>query len=270
LVRIPIAVTEAEFRLDAFVVSDQAQSLVLALEGPDGQVQTFEALASAPGAQIARSQRLGMARVPTPFGIPGVGTWGPGTWHLLISHPWRQDSGEYVASHASSAVGAASKRSISYAAVVNVRSSLQFSVNAQVLAGLGAHFLIEATGTFLGVPLHTKPRVLASVLTPSGLNLSVPLEAAEPGRFVARFEAVQPGTYPMRIRAQGHSPAGHLFARELTLTPSLLPSAAPEDCCPAHAYDPRERPSLRAILRHCLCETPRRLLDCVRGGKRRC
>lgn len=240
IARIPIPVTEAEFRLDTFVVSNQAKDLALALQGPDGQIRTLESLVGLPGVHIAHEARVAMMRVPLPFAIPGVGVWGPGNWHLLIARrrqDWSAAHGFASSTHVEARPPIAvpsNGPAVSYAAVVNARSAIRMRAHVARPSALQQHFVIEASATYLGVPLMLAPAIVATVVTPEGLTLELPLTAAEPGRFLARFQAARPGTYDIRIRAHGSSPGGHLFARELTFTPVIAASGAGAEgrrCC---------------------------------------
>jgi hypothetical protein len=231
VVRIPIPVTEAEFRVDAIVVSDQASRLVLELEGPDGTRRTFESLAGMPGSHIVRKPRVGMARVPMPLKFGSGTAWGPGTWHLMISHGKEIPASAAVgAAHGGSLATAARQRNpaISYAAIVNARSSIQ--LDAQVSAGTtrDACFMLEARASFAGAPLPREASVHATITTPAGGQIGLPLAAAEQGRFVAHFDTAAPGLHTILFRAIGHSPAGHRFVRETTRTTALR---SPDACC---------------------------------------
>lgn len=140
-------------------------------------------------------------------------------------------------------------------------------MRAQVTRALSA-LVIEASTTYLGVPLSNAPSLFAEITTPDGLELQLPLVAAEPGRYTGRLEAPSPGLYPTRIRARGRSPRGHGFVRELTLTP-FVPSGfgsgreCQPRCEPRRRADPRERPDLRRALRIYCKRAYRRLLDCL-------
>lgn len=231
VVRIPIPVTEAEFRLDAIVVSDQASGLALWLEGPDGSVRSFESFAGMPHSQIVRKPRVGMARVPTPLKFANGDAWGSGTWHLLITHAKDFPDGAALAARRAVLQPAASgqrRRTITYAAIINARSIIQF--DAQVSAGTthDARFRLEATPSFAGVPFPRQPAVQATITTPAGRLVELPLSAVESGRFVAQFDTPATGLHTILFRASGYSPAGHRFVREITLTSALR---SPDPCC---------------------------------------
>jgi hypothetical protein len=263
--RIPILVTEVDFRLDAVVVSNDARELLLALEGPDGVVRPFEALAGQPGVQIVRRRRLGLARVPVPLNMLDGHSWGPGTWHLLIAVRSPDIPGlspEQLATHFSRAnIAGKGGKPISYAAVVNARSALGLSAYAAPPSAVNQRLTIEATVGWAGVPLRVPPAVVAHVVTPAGASIELPLAAAQPGRYLGQLEAVQPGAYPTRIRARGFSPAGHRFLRELTLTPALVTDRGCSEPCGG-------QDDLASKLRECGAELKRRL-DCLLKGHRR-
>ena len=231
VVRIPIPITEAEFRLDAIVVSDQAAELALWLEGPDGSVRSFESFAGTPNSHIVRKPRVGMARVPTPLKFANGSAWGPGTWYLLITQARDFPDAAALAARRLAVQAAASRqggRSISYAAIINARSIIQLDAHVSAGTMRDARFLLEATPSFAGVSLLREPAVQATIATPSGRFIELPLVAAESGRFVAQFNTAAAGLHTIVLRATGHSPAGHRFVRETTLTSTLR---SPDPCC---------------------------------------
>jgi hypothetical protein len=242
VVRIPIPVTEAEFQLDVVVVSSDAPELFLALLGPDGSLRSFEALSLEPGVQIVRRGRVALARVPTPLPLRDGSVWKEGTWQLLIAqraHVPRDAKNDLLLTHLTQPNGAAAAKAgkvMTYAAVVNARSSLELTAHAHV-SEPGKPITLEATLGHCGVPLRGEVTVSARVHTPGGATFDVALAAAQPGRFLGQLEAVTPGVYPTRLRARGYSAAGHPFVRELTLTPALARRASPRNPC-----NPCERP----------------------------
>jgi hypothetical protein len=120
------------------------------------------------------------------------------------------------------------RRSISYAAIINARSIIQLDAHVSSGTMREARFLLEATPSFAGVPLLRGPAVQATITTPSGRLIELPLVAAESGRFVAQFDTAAAGLHTILLRATGHSPAGHRFVRETTLTSTLR---SPDPCC---------------------------------------
>jgi len=260
--RIPIAVTEADFRLDVVVVSDRASELVLALEGPDGTVRTFEALAGEPGVQIVRRRRVGLARVPVPLVLVDGSVWQGGTWHLLMGQRARVSlsaSPDAVAAQLKASAAPQQGKPIGYAAVVNARSAIRLHAHAGRVSDASSRMSIEASIGYAGVPLRAQPNVVAQITTPSGSTFELPLEPAQPGRYLAHYDATQPGVYATRVRARGLSPGAHRFTRELTLTPAITS----ERRCAEPCADDGD--ALRAKLRRCRGELER-ILACF--GKR--
>lgn len=211
-VSLPFAVSEAEFRLDAVVVSDNAPELTLGLIGPDGNYESFSALAAQPGVQIVRRGRTIVARVPVPLTRLDGTSWGPGTWQLVLSNGQRDGS---LKNQAFVNYG----KRIEYAAVVSARSSLRFTAHVEHLATPSPRIAFEASVSYAGIPHRGEARVVAHVETPHGTAIEVPLSPTGPGRFLGTFEALIPGVYTTRLCARGFSARGHRFARELTLTP---------------------------------------------------
>lgn len=224
--REPFRVSDLEFRVDVAVVADRAPELELGILGPDGTAHTFEELAAQPGVEIVRRPRLGLARLPVPLDFTNGDSWGPGTWTLLLmeksSLSGRTPTLAFREAAASQrAVVAGQGKPISYAAVVNARSSLALTAHIAVPTLENTRLAFEASVTYAGVPLRSTPQVFADVLTPLGSTVRVPLGAAGDGRFVGELATTARGDYSARIRARGFSPRGHRFARELALTPSL-------------------------------------------------
>ncbi len=233
IVRIAIPVTEAEFRLDAIVVSDQAFELALWIEGPDGTVQSFESFVGMPHAQIVRKLRVGMARVPTPLKFANGNAWGPGTWYLLITHAKDFPGATALAARRGTLQSAAAaagqrRRSITYAAIITARSIIQLDAHVSAGTTQDARFRLEATPSFAGVAFLRQPAVQATITTPAGRLIELPLSVVESGRFVAQFDTPATGLHTILFRASGYSPAGHRFVREITLTAALR---SPDTCC---------------------------------------
>jgi hypothetical protein len=197
-------------------------------------------------------------------------SWGPGTWHLLIAQraDLRQAAPEAMLSARLSerSVVVRPGKALSYTAVVNARSALRLSGHVTRHDGATPGFEIEASVDYAGAALRSAPTVVAQVDTPRGLRLQVPLTASEPGRFFGRFEAVQPGIYATRLRAQGRSPGARPFIRELTLTPALAKNrgcVAPCDAGAERVQQPGEKRDGVDAWRVCQAEL-RRLLDCFK------
>ena len=187
---VEIAVTEAEFRLDVIVVSDDARELVCALVGPDGEVRTFDELAAEPVAQIVRRARVQMARLPVPFVQRDGRSWSGGTWHLLLAQrsdlPIAGSTEGRVSltaprTHARKPQAGRGGKPITYAAVVNARSAIDLKAHA-VWREKDAKISLEASVALAGAPLVMAPSVIAAVKGPSGVSFDVPLKPAEPGR----------------------------------------------------------------------------------------
>jgi hypothetical protein len=237
--RVPFPVSDAEFRVDVVVVANRARDLALALMGPDGTVHTFEDLVGEPGVEIVRRTRLGLARLPVPFVFTSGQSWGPGTWTLLLAErsslPKRGSALPWIDVASSHRDVVIRGKPLSYAAVVTARSSLTLAAQVAVPATDRSRLTFEANVSYAGVPLRSKPRLIADVRTPLGATVHVPLEAAGSGRFVGELATTARGDYSAGIRARGFSPRGHAFTRELTLTPSLgVPPSPDRSCCDCH------------------------------------
>lgn len=251
-VSLPFAVSEAEFRLDAVIVSDDARELTLGLIGPGGTYADFSALAAEPGVEIVRRGRTAAARVPVPLIRLDGTTWGPGTWQLVLSNRARVDA---LDNRAFVNYG----KRIEYAAVVSARSSLRFTAHVEQLPVPTPRIAFEANVSYAGVPHAGEASVIAYVETPQGAAIEVPLARTRSGQFLGNFEALTPGVYTTRLRARGFSARGHRFARELTLTP--FRSAGPV-CCES----PR-RPTCATEKLELLCDKFGKL--CRRVSRRR-
>jgi hypothetical protein len=224
------------------------------LMGPDGTVHTFEDLAGEPGVEIVRRGRVGLARVPVPLVFGAGERWDPGTWTLLLAE--RSSLGQQVAAAALRQAALSNRadvtvrgKPISYAAVVNARSSLALQAHIAPPALQSSRLTFEASVTYAGVPLRSTPLVSADVRTPLGSALHVKLDAVGEGRFVGELATTVRGDYSARLRARGFSPRGYRFARELTYTPSLgVPPSQDRSRCEHHC-DCHARPSRTAKLK---------------------
>jgi hypothetical protein len=124
--------------------------------------------------------------------------WGPGTWYLLITQARDFADAAALAARRLAVQPAASRqggRSISYAAIISARSIIQLDAHVSAGTMRDARFLLEATPSFAGVPLLRAPAVQATITTPSGRLIELPLVAAESGRFVAQFDTAAAGLH---------------------------------------------------------------------------
>jgi IgA Peptidase M64/von Willebrand factor type A domain len=210
--RIPFDITEADYGLDAFVLTPFPKQIVCALEAPDGTIIDQGNLGAA---QLAVRPGLWLYRVALPA-VPALpdGTHG-GRWHVLlrVSKRWQ---GHYRSEFAASAKYGGD--GLPYDVIVHAYSTLDFAV-----ALTQNHFAPGATVSLLArlteylVPLQSDVDVWAEVTAPDG-SLTIVSLSPTGEAFEASFLASLPGVYRARVRARGLTTHGSPFTREQTRT----------------------------------------------------
>jgi hypothetical protein len=210
--RIPFDLTEADYGLDAFVLTPYPTQILCALEAPDATIIDEGSLGAA---ELVVRQGMWLYRVALPA-VPAQpdGTHG-GRWHVLlrVSKRWQ---GHYRSEYAATAKYGG--EGIPYDVIVHAYSSLEFAASlTQDHESPGANVTIHGRLTEYLVPLLSNVDVWAEVTAPDG-SLSIvtlaPVEETFEGHFVAKL----PGVYRARVRARGQTSAGSPFTREQTRT----------------------------------------------------
>jgi hypothetical protein len=240
--RIPFDLTEADYGLDAFVLTPFPQQIVCALQAPDGTIIEQGNLGAA---ELAIRPGLWLYRVALPAVPAQPAATHAGRWHVLlrVSKRWQ---GHYRSEFAATAKYGGD--GLPYDVIVHAYSSLDFAVTlTQDKYAPGAVVSLHARLTEYLVPLLSNVDVWAEVTAPDG-SLSIttlsPAEETFEGQFVAKL----PGVYRARVRARGQTSAGSPFTREQTRT-ALTQAGTPTP--------PQEDPWCEAL--RCLSRNPKLL-----------
>lgn len=238
--RIPFQVTEAEYGLDAFVLSPYPQALDYQLETPDGSridLSSFAALGTTEA--VVRNgvafYRVALPALPTkPAGSHG------GTWYAVLKQGRGGWGNYYRAAAATTGQGAL----IPYSFIAHCYSNLSFKASVQqtsYLPGAEVHTLAMLKEYDVAVP-NSRASVWAEVRRPDNAIFNVALTAQDE-LYSGRFNTSIPGVYSIRVRAQGETVYGSPYTREQTLSAVAIagggttPTAPPRDpvrellCC---------------------------------------
>jgi hypothetical protein len=161
-------------------------------------------------------------RYPLPVAI-GAGAHA-GVWHAVLTideRVWHRQLGrldnDKDAFARASALGA--RYSLSVYAWSNLRMSATLD---QASIEPGGTAQVRAVLTEYGLPVEHRAAVRAEVTGPAGTP-TVPLVETGPGLFEAGFPVPLPGTYHVRVVADGLTMRGAPFTREQLLTAVALP-----------------------------------------------
>jgi hypothetical protein len=225
--RIPFVLNEADYEATVVLLED-LPVVDLALETPDGDI--IDA-ASAPGMGVTvgagDNMRYYRAGLPVPVGT-GAQT---GTWHAILTIDegrWKEQlvrlrREENKGSDAfSRAFANGARYSVSVYASSNLRMVATLS---QSSIGPGHDAGIHAVLTEYGLPVEHRAQVNAYVVGPVGSE-DVALSETSPGVFEAQVATPLPGTYQIRLVAQGLTLRGAPFTREQLLTAACVPGGA--------------------------------------------
>ena len=217
--RIPFQVTEADYGLDAFLLTPEPDSIDYQLATPDG---SRVGVASAGGLGTTEAVvRDGIAfyRLALPAIPASAGGSHSGTWHAVLK------LGRKGQSHASSSERG--KGLIPYSFVAHAYSNLQLRVSiSHSDYRPGAEVRIYATLLEYDVPVTgSRLSLWAEVRGPDGSLRNL---AGEPDgdSHSLRFATSLPGVYSIRVRAQGETLHGGRFTREQTLTAVAISGGA--------------------------------------------
>ncbi|MGW7102895.1 tyrosinase family protein [Streptomyces sp. NPDC054838] len=217
--RIPFALTEAD--IDATVVTlDDLPVVDVALETPDGDIIDVGS-ASSVGVQAGEGMQMRYYRYTLPVAI-GSGAHA-GIWNAVLTideGQWKdalgnlKDEGDRARAEA---LGA--RYSVSAYAWSNLRMEATLH-QASIEPGSSAR--VSATLAEYGLPVDHRAAVRAEVTGPAGTPTTVLAETG-PGLFEADVLTPLPGTYHVRVIADGLTIRGTPFTREQSLTAVALP-----------------------------------------------
>jgi hypothetical protein len=229
-------VTEHDRMLEAVVVSDDADRLMVALETPGGDVIEPATLSGIPGASHFVGAHEILYRIDLPFPATGGSSHG-GKWALLLAKRGVGPRHESIRSYVAGATD--DRRPVSYAAIVNTRSEVGFRADVRQAAHfLGSEATVDAWLTQFGVPFERSARVLAHWTSPGQARSTLVLSEEEPGHYAARHVLSEVGLHRIRVCADGHTERGFVFKREATRTLYVGASSAddPENGGTVHGH----------------------------------
>lgn len=216
--RIPFDLTEADYGVDAIVLTPAPWALDFRLETPAGAIIDHHALGGVLGVHFDTAAQLAFYRLSLPAVVHGSGAR-QGRWHVVLDvgkEEWqkyltwlrRQDQGPESA-----------RLGVPYSVVVHARSSLKMAAYLTQTSYLpGAVLHLRAVLTEIGLPVEHRANVRAEVKRPDGTQTVVKLAETEPGVFEGSTPAPLSGVYPVRFRATGRTLRGFPFSREQTRT----------------------------------------------------
>ncbi len=216
-VRIPFDVAEADYGIDAILVSPLAQVVDFRLESPDGTL-IDSGKVGGNGWWVVRRD-VAYYRLPLPFGKPGSGIHG-GRWHALLTldkglveKALRDDK------RREELLRELRSGTVPYSFVANAYSMLNFEAHGEPASvSPGKSATVTAALTEYGVPVAGRAKVWVEVSAPNGAASVVSLTETGPGVFAAEIPTHLPGLYALRCRARGRTFYGLPFSREVTLS----------------------------------------------------
>jgi hypothetical protein len=257
--RIPFALAGSEIDATVVVLVD-VSAVRLALETPGG-VLLREAQLSALGAEVVHGTNMTFCRMTLPL-PSGPGAHG-GTWHAVLDVDEARLKRAITRMAREVEQGRAPRADLErirahgprYAVTVSSWSNLRMSARlAQSGFSAGATLHLSAGLTEYGVPLENRARVVAEILRPDGVPVTVPLVEELPGAFAGVVTAALDGVWRVRIRAAGRAHGGRPFTREQLLSAAIVVRGLPPPPAPSGNGD-----ALECLIR-CLAREP--------GGKR--
>ena len=217
--RIPFLVTEADYGLDVFLLTETPWDVEFALEAPNGEVLTPASTGPGFNLQYVQTGAVAYYRLSLPADADQATGTHAGTWNVLLGLREQRGGDNQLAYVASSSKNAAS---LPYNVVVHSYSNLIFQARAtQSAFDPGATVALAATLTEYDVPVADRAHCWADVTRPDGTVFRVPLAETDPGRFTGSFLTDLSGLYTMRVRAVGGTFAGLPFEREQTLSAAV-------------------------------------------------
>jgi hypothetical protein len=217
--RIPFAVTEADYGLDVFLLTDTPWAIEFALEAPNGDILSPASVSTITNLQYVQAGALAYYRLSLPGDPARSGGTHAGTWQVLLGIADRKpqyDRRDYLAT------GVGRTAAIPYNVVVHSYSNLTFQARAtQSGFDPGSSVGISATLSEYDVPVTGRAHCWAEVTRPDRSTFQLSMAETDPGRFTGIFTTDLAGLYSMRVRAVGSTFAGVPFQREQTLSAAV-------------------------------------------------
>ena len=239
--KIPFQLTDADFGVDAVLLSPAPFYIDFALETPDGTVIDPATAAGNPAITFVSTPRVSYYRASLPMLARNPEGSRAGKWHALLR---LNDKAKQIDRQVLSRL---QRAALPYSLLVHAYSDLEFRPSL-VQSGFepGATVQLRVAIDQYKTPLATPATVWADVAAPDGSTSMLMLMQTSAGRYAASFTASDIGIYTARIRAKGVTLEGQSFHREQRLTAVVF----------VGGNQTAPRPDDR------LCK----LLDCLRGG----
>ena len=229
--RIPFLVSEADYGLDAFVLSPYPEAIDYQLETPDGtriDYASFAALGTT-AAVVRNGVAFYRAALPT---IPAnaAGSHG-GTWHAILKLGRRYGHGF---THAAATTGQGVL--VPYDFLAHAYSNLVFRASSlQASFAPGSTVQVFATLKEYDVPVvGSRAAVWAKVQRPDSSTFTLAMAGTETDPYSGSFNTSLPGVYTIRVRAQGETIHGRPFTREQTVSAVAVPGGGTTPTEPPH------------------------------------
>lgn len=215
---ISFAVNEADVEADVFLMSENPDGVVLALEAPNGNLINPTNVASFPNVRLIRSNDVAYYRLLFPAFLDDQ-EGHRGVWKAWVGHAKGQDDVPSVSHLPPAKAGAG----IRYSVVARARSSVNLDVALiQDLFEPGSPFAIQVRLRQFDLPLTRNVRVRVIIERPDGSTDELPL-FQDADLFTARYEdTFLPGAYQVRVVAEGRSLGNHVIQREKLATGMIV------------------------------------------------
>ena len=210
--RIPFWINEADFGLDAIMLSPFPQAIDFQLEAPDGTLIDPSSGGAGGNCEYVQTNGVAYYRCALPILPSDPDGTHAGQWHAVLRRrDWKEPhKGEEWP-----------RKPVPYEFVAHTYSSLIFEARLwQGKYEVGSIAELSASLMEYDVPLTVPAKVWVEIEGPKGAGgpFTLPLNPRGDGTYWLDFEMTYPGTYLFRVRAYGESSSGLPYSREQTLT----------------------------------------------------
>ncbi len=221
---IKFPVTTLDFRTDIYLVLPQREVIEMELETPSGTTISRVNAAAVPGTRRVVGAHITYYRCTLPAVVGSVAAHG-GPWVARM----RVDPQALGAYHETlrkrddtRGLRHLDVHGVPYRLIVGMRSSIKMRISKhQKSREPGADAVLDVTITEMGVPVRRRARVLGEVTSPSSVVSRLQFAPGDPGRYEAKLQTNEPGTYAIVVRASGASFRDLPFVREQLVTVSV-------------------------------------------------
>jgi hypothetical protein len=217
--RIPFVVSDADYGLDAFLLTAAPWAIDYELETPDGH-RIDPSISSLGSGEFVTGSGASFYRLTLPALANDPSGSHEGTWYavLRLGEQKTWDRASYQSQMDQP------RRTLAYDVLVHAYSNVVFRANAiQTSYEPGADVLLNATLREYDRDVEgSRASVWADVTQPNGTVLTTPLVAGS-GQYIGSFKTAAPGLYTVRAHARGVTYGGSAFTREHVATAVALP-----------------------------------------------